>query len=140
VDGDAADGEAALSLFRLAAAAARSKANFTVAALNRSPLWNFTPGRSWKAQVLLSGATVQLVASNRAAVASGRILVRVSSRWYCTTSAMADAAPAVGARPGGSSVIASTRLSLRPWARTAEPRAAGARPARAALAATVKVV
>ena len=126
----------ALSLLVLSAAAARSKANFTVAALNGSPLWNFTPGRRVKAQVLLSGVTVQLVASKGAMVESARILVSVSSTLYCTTSAMADAAPAVGSRPGGSSVMASTRLSFLPWA-----QAAGARPARVvAAAAAVRAV
>ena len=69
----------ALSLFGVPSAAARSNENFTAAALNGSPLWNLTPGRSLKAQVLLSGVTVQLLASNGAMVESARILVSVSS-------------------------------------------------------------
>jgi hypothetical protein len=38
----------ALSLLVLSLATARSKLNFTAAALKGSPLWNFTPGRSLK--------------------------------------------------------------------------------------------
>ena len=70
----------ALSLFRLSAAAARSNENFTAAALQGSPLWNFRPGRRWKAQVLLSGVTVQRWASSGEMVESAPILVSVSNR------------------------------------------------------------
>jgi hypothetical protein len=43
-------------------------------------------------------------------------LVKVSQRLYWVISAMAEAAPAVGSRPGGFSVIASTRVFFGGWA------------------------
>ena len=68
----------ALSLLVVSAAAARSNENFTAWALKGSPLWNLTPGLSLKAQVLLSGVTVQLAASSGVMDESPLILVSVS--------------------------------------------------------------
>ena len=51
-------------------------------------------------------------ASSGVTVPSPLILVSVSNTLYSTTSAIAEAAPAVGSRPGGSSVMPNTSASF----------------------------
>ena len=120
--------------------AARSKLNFTDAASKGSPFWNLTPARSLKVQVFRSGLTVQRSASSGVVRLSLVILVSVSNTLYSTTSAMALAAPAVGSRPGGSSVIPSTALSLRGWASAAAGASAASAAAPSAQASAARRV
>src|ERR1035437_6923308 len=129
-----------LSLLVLFLAAARSNENFTVPALKASPFWNFTPVRSLKVYVLRSGDTSELSASRGDTLPSLLILVRGSKMLYCTISAIADAAPAVGSRPGGSSVMASTTLSFLPCAVATHGSAASAAPVAAELSTQRRLI
>jgi hypothetical protein len=92
-----------LSLFVLLAPPARSNENLTVAALKGCPFSKRTPRRSLKTKVFMSGDDDQLSASIGVTEPSALTLVSVSKMLYCAISAMADAAPVVGSRPGGSS-------------------------------------
>jgi hypothetical protein len=68
----------ARSLLGLPGSAARSRLNFTAAASKGSPLWNFTPRRSVKLQVLRSGVTAQSAASSGTVLPSLCTFISVS--------------------------------------------------------------
>ena len=98
----------ARSLFTLSARPARSKLNFTAAASQGFPFWNFTPGRRWNVHVSPSSDPDQRSASSGDSAPFGPTCTSVSNTLYSTTSAMAAAAPAVGSSAGGSSTMPST--------------------------------
>jgi hypothetical protein len=109
-----------LSLLVLLAPPARSNENFTTAALKGWPFSKRTPLRSLKTKVFMSGDDDQLSASIGVTEPSAFTLVSVSKMLYCVISAMADAAPVVGSRPGGSSGMPIVSVFLPACAR---PRA-----------------